>query len=92
MCPLETLYMQVKQNDETCMENRVVAWSCFLLVGRLKIPDIGYRVSKKKYDTFTFKLTALQQEFGRNISWVYEAYQIREPLIIIKHIYYSPWE
>ena len=33
-------HMQVKQNDEACMENSVVAWSCFPLVGRLIIPDI----------------------------------------------------
>ena len=44
---------------------------------------------------FIFKLAASRQEFDRsrlNISWVYEAYQISEPLVILKRKSYSLWE
>ena len=54
-----------------------------------------YRVSKKTLIAFIFKLAASRQEFDRsylNISWIYEAYQISEPLIVLKHKPYSLWE
>ena len=49
----------------------------------------------KKLIPFILKLAASQQEFDRsclNTSWVYETYQKSEPLIILKHKSYSPWE
>ena len=51
-----------------------------------------YRVSKKKLIPFIFKSAASLQEFDRSPSWVYEAYQISEPLIILKHKSYSLWD
>ncbi len=46
-----------------------------------------YRMSKKNLIPFIFKLAASRQEFDRsclNISWVHEAYQKSEPIIILK--------
>ncbi len=54
-----------------------------------------YRVSKKNLIAFISKLAASLQEFDRSclsISWVYKAYQISEPLIILKHKSDSLWE
>ncbi len=54
-----------------------------------------YRVNKKTLIPFIFKLATSRQEFDRsclNTSWVHEAYQKSEPIIILKHKSYSLWE
>jgi hypothetical protein len=58
------------------------------MVEYMIIHALMYRVSKKNLIPFIFKLAASRQEFDRsclNISWIYEAYQISEPLIVLNY-------
>ncbi len=96
VCVFICIHFQQRFQIDAFSVNTLSVFERISVDGRPKrIEMYAFSNEKKQLIPFIFKSAASRQEFDRsclNISWIYEAYQISEPLIVPKHKPYSLWE